>query len=266
MADFLHVLSTIIGWAYFFCWSLSFYPQAILNYRRKRVDGLSIDFVTLNALAFACYSVYSVSFLWNERIREEYRQRHDGKDNSVMPNDVAFAVHAFALSSITLAQTWWYPRAEKQRVSTYHRIIIAAFFVLATLDGGLVVFGSEPGIDFLYHLSYFKLYVSTAKYVPQALMNWRRKSTVGYSIEGAIYDLSGGILSLIQSLLIAHMDDDWSSVIGNPVKFGLSLLSMCFPTIYIIQHFVLYPGRKPEVDAVPVLGEDDRPLLAEESA
>lgn len=108
--SWLYVLADIIGWTYFFCWSLSFYPQALLNYRRKRVDGatnqdvfgtianfsragLSLDFVTLNSLAFACYSIYNLNFFWNDRIREEYRQRHDGKNNSVMLNDVAFAVH-----------------------------------------------------------------------------------------------------------------------------------------------------------------------------
>lgn len=39
MNDNLELLSWVIGWAYFLSWSLSFYPQAILNYRRKRVDG-----------------------------------------------------------------------------------------------------------------------------------------------------------------------------------------------------------------------------------
>lgn len=35
----------------------SFYPQALLNYRRKSVSGLSLDFLVLNPLGFACYSV-----------------------------------------------------------------------------------------------------------------------------------------------------------------------------------------------------------------
>ena len=30
------VISTVIGWLYFAAWSLSFYPQAILNYQTKR--------------------------------------------------------------------------------------------------------------------------------------------------------------------------------------------------------------------------------------
>jgi len=29
-------ISSTIGWLYFFAWSASFYPQAILNYQKKR--------------------------------------------------------------------------------------------------------------------------------------------------------------------------------------------------------------------------------------
>ncbi|KAF9185279.1 hypothetical protein BGZ51_002754 [Haplosporangium sp. Z 767] len=50
------LLSYIIGWAYFAAWSASFYPQAILNWRRKSVQGLSMDFIHFNVLGFTCYS------------------------------------------------------------------------------------------------------------------------------------------------------------------------------------------------------------------
>lgn len=37
---------------YFCAWSISFYPQAFLNWRRKSVAGLSLDFQLLNLLGF----------------------------------------------------------------------------------------------------------------------------------------------------------------------------------------------------------------------
>ena len=49
----------IIGWAYTFCWTISFFPQIILNYRRRSVQGLSFDFLALNVFGFTCYSVRS---------------------------------------------------------------------------------------------------------------------------------------------------------------------------------------------------------------
>lgn len=35
----LRILSDALGWSYFVLWSVSFYPQAILNYKRKSVEG-----------------------------------------------------------------------------------------------------------------------------------------------------------------------------------------------------------------------------------
>jgi len=257
----LIIVSDILGWTYVLCWSLSFYPQVILNYTRKKVDGYSIDFATLNVISFGCYAVYTINFTWNEEVRQEYRQRHDGEDSSVMPNDVAFAVHAFLLSSITFAQTYYFPRAEGQTLSTYNRGVITAFFALATIDYLLVSSGVQAPIDFLYHLSYFKLYVTFAKYVPQAFMNYNRKSTEGFSIENMLLDLSGGSLSLLQSLIIAHLDGDWSSITGNPVKLGLSLFSLFFPTLFVVQHFILYRPRMKRV-ASPHHHDERGPLLA----
>ena len=48
--QFLEVISVIFGWSYFIAWSLSFYPQALLNYRRKKTEGTTIDFPFLNTL------------------------------------------------------------------------------------------------------------------------------------------------------------------------------------------------------------------------
>jgi hypothetical protein len=53
------VVSQFLGWTYFGCWTVSFYPQVLLNsilaftqillnFQRKSVVGLSVDFVVLN--------------------------------------------------------------------------------------------------------------------------------------------------------------------------------------------------------------------------
>lgn len=257
----LRLLSDILGWSYFTLWSISFYPQAFLNYRRKRVDGYSIDFATLNTIAFGCYSIYTINFLWNDRVREEYRQRHHGKDNAVAPNDFAFAIHAFTLCCITLGQTWIYPRAEGQQISRWHRFVVSALFTVATIEALAVVSSILPTIDFLYHLSYFKLYGSAAKCVSQAYLNYTRKSTMGWSIENVLLDFSGAILSLLQSLLIAHLDDNWSSITGNPVKLGLSILSIVFPSFFMLQHFVLYNDQTNEEAGRRAEANERTPLL-----
>lgn len=47
---FLPFVSALFGWVYFICWSLSFYPQPWLNYRRKSTSGTTVDFPFVNCL------------------------------------------------------------------------------------------------------------------------------------------------------------------------------------------------------------------------
>ena len=37
--------------------------------------------------------------------------------------------------------------------------------------------------------------------------------------------------------------DDWDSMVGNPTKLGLSLLTIGFNLIFVIQHYCLYDQR-----------------------
>lgn len=91
-------------------------------------------------------------------------------------------------------------------------------------------------------------------------MNYRRKSTVGWSIGCIFLDIIGGIFSILQMLLNAYnhgnerfyfcyitdnysnvrFPDDWISIFGDPTKFCLGLFSICFDIFFIIQHYVLY--------------------------
>lgn len=50
MSSFLHVLSGLFGWIYTLAWSLSFYPQPLLNYHRKSTSGTTVDFPLVNVL------------------------------------------------------------------------------------------------------------------------------------------------------------------------------------------------------------------------
>lgn len=65
-------VSAVIGWVYFWAWSVSFYPQVYLNYVRKSVVGLSFDYSVYNILGFACYTVFNCLFRWSDTIQAEY--------------------------------------------------------------------------------------------------------------------------------------------------------------------------------------------------
>lgn len=44
------LLSALCGWVYTLCWSASFYPQPLLNARRRSTSGTTTDFPVLNVL------------------------------------------------------------------------------------------------------------------------------------------------------------------------------------------------------------------------
>jgi cystinosin len=104
--SFLHFISASFGWIYFFCWSFSFYPQPILNFRRSSTTGTTIDFPAVNVLGFIAYFVSNASFLYSSQIRKEYALRNHGLTPTVQFNDLAFAAHAVWISIITFSQFW----------------------------------------------------------------------------------------------------------------------------------------------------------------
>jgi cystinosin len=95
-------------------------------------------------------------------------------------------------------------------------------------------------LTLLYFYSYVKLAITIIKYCPQAWMNYKRKSTEGWSIGNILLDFTGGVLSVLQMFLLSINYNDWSSIFGSPTKFGLGFFSILFDILFIIQHYVLY--------------------------
>ncbi|KAG9103603.1 hypothetical protein FRC06_009613 [Ceratobasidium sp. 370] len=223
------------------------------------VEGLSIDFTSLNVVGFASYAFYATTFMFNEDVREEYRRRHNGHNNSVQLNDVAFAIHAskaLVLTVIVLSQTFYYPRGPGQQLSPFNRAAIIFMAVVFFVDVGRIAVSQAHLIDVLYHLGTFKLYVSIAKYIPQARSNFKRRSTEGWSIGNVLLDFTGGLLSLLQLLIDSFALNDWSAITGNPVKFGLSMFSLGFGLLFLLQHYVWFAKNRPSDD---VLSNDADP-------
>ena len=96
----------------------------------------------------------------------------------------------------------------------------------------------------MYAIGYVKLFVTVVKYIPQAWANYVRKSTMGWSIEQILMDLTGGILSIAQLVIDSSLQKDWSGLTGNPVKLGLGNVSIIFDLIFMAQHYILYQGTR----------------------
>lgn len=258
-AGLLRALSWALGWAYFVAWSVSFYPQLLLNHRRQSTEGLSYDFVWLNLLGFSCYSVFNAALFASPGVRASYRAAHGGEDSLVRANDVFFALHAAIVTAATLGQMYLcgYRRSPGALVWPPVRwfvvlaVLSSLLYLAAVLVNGNPMWSADPGADntwtmlsFLYYVSYIKLVVSFGKYCPQVYLNYKRKSTKGWSMVNVVLDMTGGLLSFAQLFIDASLESDWSGLTGDPVKLGLSLLSLAFDAVFLVQHFVFYPPKE----------------------
>jgi cystinosin len=164
----------------------------------------------------------------------------DNNNNSipVQSNDVAFAVHALLVSSITLFQIGYYDGFRSQRPSkvigaiiiVMLTIIISLPIVIIIRGGGtqeilLLVSTSNNNnkansihyhhlnwLDYLYVLSTIKVTITLIKYMPQVVLNCRRQSTTGWSIWQILLDMTGGVLSDLQLVLDCAALQDWTGV------------------------------------------------------
>ncbi|CAF3404079.1 unnamed protein product [Rotaria sp. Silwood1] len=86
-SNVLNIFIQIVGWIYFLAWSISFYPQIILNFRRRSVIGLNFDFLALNILGHSCYSVFNVVLYTSSKVQQEYYAKHPHGVLPVLLND-----------------------------------------------------------------------------------------------------------------------------------------------------------------------------------
>ncbi|XP_021722156.1 cystinosin homolog [Chenopodium quinoa] len=239
----LKVLYEVLGWVAFVAWSISFYPQVILNFRRKSVVGLNFDFVILNLTKHSSYLIYNAVLFFSAAVQAQYRHKYGS--NQMIPvaaNDVAFSSHAVLLTAFTLFQIFIYER-KNQRFSK----IAIGIVCIIWLSAAVCVFVGIHRHSWLWLINVFntiQVTMTVIKYVPQAVMNFRLKSTDGFSIGNILLDLLGGVTNYGQMAMQSIDQKSWVNFYGNIGKTLLSLVSIFFDILFIIQHYVLYPASK----------------------
>ncbi|KAL8266416.1 hypothetical protein R6Q59_003760 [Mikania micrantha] len=160
----------------------------------------------------------------------------------VAANDVAFSCHAVLLTAFTLFQIIIYDRGT-QKVSR----ITMAIIIVAWTTVTICVFIAIPKHSWLWLISCFNMlqvFMTVIKYIPQAIMNFKRKSTIGFSIGNILLDLLGGITNYGQMAVQSIDQHSWVNFYGNMGKTLLSLVSIFFDLLFIVQHYLLYPAKK----------------------
>jgi LCT (Lysosomal Cystine Transporter) family transporter len=235
----LEILVSITGWIYFAAWSISFYPQIWLNWKRGSVEGLNFDYLVLNIIGFTCYAIYNWMMYFDQHVQDLYLQEHERALIPVLTNDIVFATHALIACIITGIQCLFYERGQ-QKISYICMGWGSLLVVISGISFAITLFNVINWLQFIMMLSYIKMAVTLSKYFPQVILNVRRKSTIGWSIGNVLLDFTGGSMDITQMVLQASNTDDWSGFYGNPVKFGLGLVSMIFDIVFMIQHYILY--------------------------
>jgi len=100
----IDVIGIVIGWLYFAAWSISFYPQIWINFKRKSVVGLNFDYIGLNITGFLCYSLFNVCLYFSSYIQSQFEEKNPRHQIPVELNDVVFALHAVFATIIVIFQ------------------------------------------------------------------------------------------------------------------------------------------------------------------
>ncbi|CAL0299154.1 unnamed protein product [Lupinus luteus] len=205
----LEVTYQVLGWLAFLSWAICGYPQIILNFHRKSVVGLNLDYEILNMVKLWSYLIYNVSLFFSSDIQKQYFDKYGyGQMIPVAANDVAFSTHAVILNLIILSQIAIY-ECGTQKFSKFAITIVA-----------VVLFSAA------------------------ALMNFMRKSTDGFSIGSILLDFSGGIFNFSQMVVQSIDQGSWMNFCGNIGKVMISLVTIFYDSILMFQHYVLYPDNK----------------------
>lgn len=233
--------------------------------------GLSFDSMSLSLISFFSYSVFTASFLWIPLFGDTYRRLHPHSNIPVQINDVFFPLHYFALLTIKVVQCCVYERGNQRISNTTQQILLSVCSPALVLTVMLVCDQIIQPLAYIYYFSYIKIILTAIKYTPQAIFNYRRKSTEGFAILQIFLDFIGSTLcigqmtclainfgkhskktrpklwKLLRIFLISCLADT-SYFTYNYSKLGIALISQFFDVIFIVQHYWLYcQGKRNEI-------------------
>ncbi|XP_054790048.1 cystinosin homolog isoform X2 [Prosopis cineraria] len=233
----LKVLYQVLGWSTFFSWAISCYPQIVLNFRRKSVVGLNLDYEILNLTKHLSYLIHNASLYFSSVIQKHFEKYGFEQMIPVAANDVAFSTHSAIMTSIVLSQRG------SQKFSMYAIGIVSVVLFIAAICFFIALHDNS----WLWLISIFnsiQVCMTLIKYMPQAFMNFLRKSTDGFSIGGVLLDFSGGIFNYSQMAVQSIDQGSWVNFFGTVGKVFISLVTIFYDSVLLFQHYVLYPGKK----------------------
>lgn len=250
----LAIAFNLTGYGYVIAWGISFYPQLILNWRRKSTAGMSIGFQWYNVLGFLLYLIYTTY------------------SPDATFQDQIFAAHALLVTGAILGQVPTYGVNKLGDFPLIHGKMIAGIVVFLDFALAMNLAKVVSAMTLVYTCGYVKDVISIIKYTPQVYLNWQRRSTVGFAITMVFCDITGGVLSIVQQAVACKYDPSsdsirsawsWEPFTGNKPKTILGLIAIFYDCIFLYQRFVLYgPKARREVPSGVGPGTNNASLTA----
>lgn len=212
-----------------------------MNYRLKSSDAISLDSLLLNVIGYWSYFITISLQLFNKKVISDYMQVYKTKPILSMI-DFFYASHCLICVLVTLCQVLYYrilklksyhdpsllllqhsghrqsklhitlPQDFKyvwqivKRISSSTKyLIVLLTILLATSLYQAFVTETLSLLVLTKILTMVKLFINCIKYVPQLLLNYKKKSVKGYPFLSVYFDLAGGTASLCQICIDNYM-------------------------------------------------------------
>lgn len=276
-------VSKSFGYIYFLSWTISNWPQLLLNHQNRSTEGLSPDFVAVNCIGFVCYAVYNSVFYWSTAMQDAYVDDHNGDEVDIRSEDVFLSLQTTVLILSLSGQILFFnatPIRRGAKICPFELLptvqlnphfyliikgllfLIFGYLCLVALSGGELHrrdsnFKYLNWTDFAYSLSYVKLISTLTKYIPQILLNRKRRSTSGFNIWTAVFDCLGGIFSFLQVAVDSIGLRSFGPMKIHHVKLLVGVATIIKNIILMMQHYIWYNFHSQSNDGGDDLMIDD---------
>jgi cystinosin len=231
------VINNLCGWIYAAAFIGGYFFISLEIYQKKTSAGLSWNYFVLSLLGYLYYLFY---FFWG------MESRSSDIASSIHFQDFLFIICSVLWHPIVFFQMRIYPGCPENKVSWVYAGLCALSF------GSIFVVYAITGdaVETMTFMGTLKTVFSVYMLIPQAILNWKRKSTYGWSVLNCILDVFAGLLSIVQVMI-----DYWGLDLPvaertakdlNIAKLSLGLNCVVFDILFIYQHFCLYRGNVPK--------------------
>eukprot|EP01063_Lacrimia_lanifica_P002656 TRINITY_DN1140_c0_g1_i1.p1 TRINITY_DN1140_c0_g1~~TRINITY_DN1140_c0_g1_i1.p1 ORF type:complete len:1589 (+),score=551.59 TRINITY_DN1140_c0_g1_i1:139-4905(+) len=223
-------ISNAVGWVCTCLWTGSVMVLVHSNYAAKSTAGITADMVLYNVVGLLGWTIFCCYFYVN-----------DDMGVPVFLPDIVYSLSSYACILTLVAQFAIYGGAGPTMFAKLYCGACLSYLARSAAENGLA--GSYA--DVVRAMAMVHLACAAVKYGPQAMYNYQRKSTEGYSIVAVWLDFGGAVLLLVQMFFDGVMRHKWSLMITlNVPKFALAIEVIFFNSVYALQHYVLYAAAR----------------------